>query len=70
MTDEKLIWIAKDMEQPKYDPRALISQVPKGSLKYHLFGMINEYFEMSSHIYADVKESLRVFKAKLKFSEG
>jgi hypothetical protein len=32
--------------------------------------MIHEYFQVSDHIYADLKESLRVFKAKLKFSEN
>jgi len=32
--------------------------------------MIHEYFIVSDHIYADLKESLRVFKAKLKFSEN
>jgi hypothetical protein len=48
-----------------------MSQVSEGSLKFKLFGMLDEYFEMSDHIYNDVMESLSVFKAQqIMLSQG
>jgi hypothetical protein len=48
-----------------------MSQVSEGSLKVQLFGMLDEYFEMSDQICGDVKESLGVFKAQqLQLSQG
>jgi hypothetical protein len=48
-----------------------MSQVSDGSLKFQLFGMLDEYFEMSDQIYADVMGSLGVFKAQqLLLSKG
>jgi hypothetical protein len=41
-----------------------MSQVSDGSLKFQLFGMLEEYFEISDHIYGDFMESLSVFKAQ------
>ncbi len=41
-----------------------MSQVSDGSLKFQLFGMLEEYFEMSDQIYADVTESLSDYKAQ------
>jgi hypothetical protein len=32
--------------------------------------MLEQYFEVSDQIYADAMESLKVFKAQLKLSEG
>jgi hypothetical protein len=59
-----LVWVAKD-SQPQDGSRALMSQVSDGSLKFQLFGMLDEYFEMSDQIYADAMESLNVFKERL-----
>ncbi len=67
--DFKLVWVAKD-SQPQDSSRALMSQVPEGSLKHQFFGMLEQYFEVSDQIYADAMESLKVFKAQLKLSEG
>jgi hypothetical protein len=64
-----LVWVAKD-SQPQDGSRALISQVSDGSLKFQLFGMLDEYFEMSDQIYADAMESLNVFKERLKLSDS
>ncbi len=48
-----------------------MSQVSDGSLKLQLFGMLDEYFEMSDQIYGDVMGSLGVFKAQqLLLSQG
>jgi hypothetical protein len=41
-----------------------MSQVSDGSLKFQLFGMLDEYFEISDQIYGDVMGSLAVFKAQ------
>ena len=60
---EKLVWVAKG-SQPQDDLRAQISQVSDGSLKFQLFGMLDEYFEMSDQIYGDATESLDDFKAQ------
>jgi hypothetical protein len=50
--------------QPQDDLKALMSQVSDGSLKFQLFSMLEEYFEMSDQIYSDVMESLKVLKAQ------
>ncbi len=63
VADEKLVWVAKG-SQPQDDFRAQMSQVSDGSLKCKFFGMLDEYFEMSDQIYADVTESLYDFKAQ------
>ncbi len=48
-----------------------MSRVSEGILKLKLFGMLDEYFEMSDQICGDVKESLGVFKAQqLQLSHG
>jgi hypothetical protein len=39
-------------------------QVSDGSLKIQLFGMLDEYFKMSDHVYGDVMESLSNYKAQ------
>ncbi len=63
VADEKLVWVAKG-SQPQDDLKAQMSQVTDGSLKLQLFGMLDEYFEMSDQIYADVTESLSDSKAQ------
>ena len=57
VADEKLVWVAKG-SQPQDDLKAQISEVSNGSLKFQLFGMLDEYFEMSDQIYGDLTESL------------
>jgi hypothetical protein len=41
-----------------------MSQNSDGSLKFQVFGMLEEYFKMSNHIYGDVTESLSNYKAQ------
>ena len=63
VVDEKLVWVAK-ASQPQDDLKAQMSQVSDGSLKFKLFGMLKEYFEMSDQIYGDFTESLSDLKAQ------
>jgi hypothetical protein len=41
-----------------------MSQVSDGGMKFKLFGMLDEYFEMSDQIYGDFTESLSEYKAQ------
>jgi hypothetical protein len=63
VADEKLVWVAKG-SQPQDDLLAEMSQVSDGGLKFKLFGLLDEYFEMSDQIYGDFTESLSDFKAQ------